>query len=166
MCDEIALHEAFKKGDLAAVKLALDDPQDFPNCSGPLSIGVVLEYAIYHSPLEFIKTLLEFGADPNYEDQEGFPSLIAALSCPERSDRQALMELLLGFGADIQQRGVNDYTPLHYAAAANDVTMVEWLLQRGADPNAKTRIDEYATPLEEAEMLGKAEAAEQLRREK
>lgn len=164
MSNELALHEAFKKGDLAALKLALDDPADFPNCSGPLSIGVVLEYAIYHSPLPCIQTLLELGANPNYEDHAGFPSLIAALSCLERSDRQAITELLLAFGADMQQRGMNDYTPLHYAAAENDVPMIEFLLAHGADRDAKTRIDEYATPLEEAEILGKKEAVERLRR--
>ncbi len=27
-----------------------------------------------------------------------------------------ILELLLSFGADIQQRGHNDYTPLNYAA--------------------------------------------------
>lgn len=164
MSNALAIHDAFKQGDLAALKSALDDPPDFPNCQGPLSIGVVLEYAIYHSPFSFIRTLLELGANPNYEDHDGFPSLIAALSCPERVDQQEIIELLLSFGADIQQRGMNDYTPLHYAAAGNDLKLVEFLLQQGADPRAKTRIDEYATPLEEAEILGKAEAVELLRR--
>ncbi len=164
MSNALAIHEAFTQGDLAALKVALGDPSDFPNCSGPLSIGVVLEYAIYHSPPSFIRTLLELGANPNYEDHAGFPSLIAALSCPERGDRQDLMDLLLSFGADLQQRGINDYTPLHYAAAGNDVPMIDWLLNHGADPHARTRIDEYATPLEEAEILGKTEAIERLRR--
>ncbi|MDT7043590.1 ankyrin repeat domain-containing protein [Candidatus Nitronereus thalassa] len=162
MANELHIHEAFKNGDLSALKLALGDPPDFPNCCGPLGIGVVLEYAIYHSPLAFIQTLLELGANPNYEDHAGFPSLIAALSCPERSDRPELLKLLLTFGADIQQRGVNDYTPLHYAAAGNDVPMIEFLLAHGANPDAKTRVDDYATPLEEAQLLGQKEAVARL----
>ena len=166
MAKDIAIHEAFKKGDLQALRRALEDPLDFPNVSCcPQSIGCVLEYAIYHSPLGFIHTLLKLGADPNYEDHAGFPSLIAALSCPERSDRKAILELLLTFGADIQQRGVNDYTPLHYAAAADDVNMIEFLLAHGADPDAKTRVDDYATPLEEAEILGKTSAVERLQKQ-
>lgn len=76
---------------------------------------------IYHSPLSCIRALLEQGADPNYADHAGFPSQIAALSCPERPDREEIIELLLGFGADIELRGINDYTPLHYAAVENDV---------------------------------------------
>ena len=164
MSDALAIHEAFKHGNLDALKAALGHPPDFPNCSSePLAIGCVLEYAIYHSPPAFIRTLLEHGADPNYEDHAGFPSLIAALSCPDRPELHEIMELLLAHGADIQQRGVNDYTPLHCAAAANDIKVIEWLLAHGADPNAKTRIDEYATPLEEAEILGQFEAMKALR---
>lgn len=165
MSDALAIHEAFKQGNFPALKAELGNPPDFPNCNGePLTTGHVLEYAIYHSPPAFIRSLLEHGADPNYTDHAGFPSLIAALSCPERPDLQDIMEMLLAHGADIQQRGVNDYTPLHYAAAGNDVKMIEWLLAHGADPNAKTHIDEYATPLEEAEILSQSEAVKVLQR--
>jgi ankyrin repeat protein len=151
MCDPIALHEAYKRGDLAAVKTLLGNPPDFPNSRGPLAVGrIILEYAIYHSPAPFVRALLELGADPNYGDDAGFPSLLAAEST-EREERYEIVELLLGFGANIQQRGLNDYTPLHYAAAKNDVRMVELLLSKGADPNARTRIDDFTTPLEEAE---------------
>ena len=162
MSKELAIHEAFKQGDLDALKNALGYQPDFPNCPALLSIGNLLEYAIYHSPLAFIRTLLALGADPNYDDHAGFPSLIAALSCSDRADRTELIELLLEHGADIQQRGINDHTPLHYAAAGNDVKMIELLLSYGADPEAKTNIDDYATPLEEAEILGQAQAVEAL----
>ena len=163
MSKQLAIHEAFKQGDLDELKNALGYPLDFPNCATSPSIGNVLEYAIYHSPLAFIQTLLALGANPNYDDHAGFPSLIAALSCPDRSDRKELIEMLLKHGADIQQRGINDYTPLHYAAAGNDVQMIELLLVHGADPEAKTTIDDYATPLEEAEILGQSQAVETLK---
>jgi uncharacterized protein len=150
-CESLAIHEAYRRGDLAALKALLGSDE------------LDLEYAIYHSPLSFLRTLLELGADPNYEDHAGFPSLIATIST-DRPDKRELIELLLSCGADIQQRGVNDYTPLHYAAARNDVKLVELLLARGADPNAKTRIDDFATPAQEAEFLHAFEAVEALRR--
>ena len=163
MRDPIAVHEAYKRGDLTAVKSLLGDPPDFPNCLGPRALGeVVLEYAIYHSPVSFVRTLLELGADPNY-GSDGFPSLIAALST-DRPERYEIAKLLLAFGADIQQRGVNDYTPLHYAAAKNDLRMIEVLLAHGADRNAKTRIDEFSIPLEEAEHRMFAEAVRMLKK--
>jgi uncharacterized protein len=164
MCDALALHQAYKRGDLAVLRRLLDDPPDFPNCRGPQGVGeIVLEYAIYHSPLAFIRALLEFGADPNYQDHAGFPALIAALSSA-RADKYEIIELLLASGADIQRRGINDRTPLHYAAASDDVAAIELLLAHGADPTARTTIDNCATALEEAEHLSRTDAVRAFRR--
>ena len=77
-----AAHAAYVAGDVAALRAALDDPPDFPNCRQPFDLAVgdhPLEYAIYWSPLAFIEQLMELGANPNYPDHAGFPSLIAAL---------------------------------------------------------------------------------------
>ncbi|MEN6586889.1 MAG: hypothetical protein ABFE02_12685 [Sulfuricella sp.] len=63
---------AFKSGDLAALRDAVEDPASIPNGPMPLAIGPCLEYAVYHSPLQFIATLLEMGADPNPADHAGF----------------------------------------------------------------------------------------------
>ena len=165
MSDAIVLHKAYQRGDLAAVKAGLGNPPDFPNCRGPVAVGeIVLEYAIYHSPLAFIRTLLELGADPNYGDHAGFPSLIAALTCADRADMYDILELLLAHGADIQQRGHNDYTPLHWAVADRNIKAIEFLLSHGADPNARTSIDDCTTPLEEAAILGLADIADAMRK--
>jgi hypothetical protein len=64
---------AFRAGDLAALRAAVDEPDIVPNGPMPLTIGPCLAYAIYHSPLPFIRSLLEIGADPNPEDHAGFP---------------------------------------------------------------------------------------------
>jgi uncharacterized protein len=108
-----AIHEAYRRGDLETLKSLLGDPPDFPNSRGPAGAGEsILEYAIYHSPLAFIRTLLELGADPNYPDEAGFPSVIAALSA-DRPDRYQLTLVLLAFGANVQAHGINDWTRLH-----------------------------------------------------
>ena len=96
------IDNAFRVGDLAALRSAVEDPQSVPNGPMPLAIGPCLEYAIYHSPLPFIRTLLEIGADPNPVDHAGFPPLIAALSCsrpqpgsPGRPDVAAIIDTAL-----------------------------------------------------------------------
>ena len=163
--DTRAIDDAYKRGDLAALIAALDDPPDFPNCRGHYAAGpIILEYAIYHSPLPFIRTLLQLGADPNYGDHAGFPSLIAALT-RDGKDTCELLELLLSFGADVEQRGMNDYTPLHWAAIeSRDTEAIKILLAHGAEPRARTRIDDYTTPLEEAERLGLSVIFQMLKR--
>ena len=55
------------------------------------------------------------------------------------------------------------YTPLHWAAGEDDTQLIEWLLAHGADPEARTNVDDYSTPLEEAVILGHEEAAMALR---
>jgi hypothetical protein len=161
-----AIDDAYRIGDLDAVLDALGNPTGFPNCLHPWGAGLSdfpLEHAIYWSPLVFIQTLLEDGADPNYPGTDGFPSLIAALST-DRADRLNVARLLLSFNADVQQRGVNDWTPLHYAASLDDATAVALLLAHGADPNVRTRIDDCATPLEEAEKFSRRRACDALRK--
>ena len=163
----LALHDAYVRGDVEGIRRLMDNPPDFPNTRGPMGVGeIVLEYAIYWSPFPAIKQLLELGANPNYGEHAGFPSLIAALSAKRpggADDKLAIVELLLAFGADIQQRGHNDWTPLHWAAATNDPAAVELLLKHGADPQARTRIDNLETPIEEAERAGFTEVAKLLR---
>lgn len=160
---------AFRAGDLVALRVAVDDPEIVPNGPMPLAIGPCLEYAIYHSPISFIRDLLEIGADPKPTDHAGFPPLIAALSCsrphpgaPARPDVAEIIKLLLSFGADPNQRGLNDYTPLHMAVGEENLPAVELLIAAGADPRLRTRIDDCETPREMAEKMGLSDIAELL----
>ncbi len=157
---------AFRAGDLAALEAAVDQPSAIPNGPMPLAVGPCLVYAIYHSPVVFIRTLLEMGADPRLEVDDGFPPLIATLSCsrpqpgaPGRPDVLEVLRLLLSFGADPNQRGINDYTALHYAVGEGHSDAVALLLEYGADPGLRTRIDDCETARELAESLGHADIA-------
>jgi ankyrin repeat protein len=101
------------------------------------------------------------GANPNCQNHAGFPALIAALST-QRADKPELLKLLISYGASVHSRGVNDYTPLHFAALQDDAEAIEILLQHGADPGARTTIDDCETPLELAVRYGKMSAARAL----
>src|SRR5690606_10758939 len=70
----------------------------------------------------------------------------AALSLPDSvnaGERAAALELLAQ-GADANERSVDGTTALHWAVYRNDVELVELLLRKGADPNARN--DYGATP--------------------
>ena len=148
---------AFAAGDVAALREAVGHPPDFPNNQMPLAVGPILTYAIYWSPLRFIEELLAIGADPNGHDNDGFPPLLAALckTHPQagsltRTDVTEVMSRLLDAGADPNQRGLNDWTALHFAVHETNVEAVRLLLARGADRELRTRIDDCDTPLEMA----------------
>lgn len=158
------IDDAFDAGDLEALRAAVDDPSAIPNGPMPLTVGSCLVYAIYHSPIAFIRTLLEIGADPNAPVDDGFPPLIAALSAARdvpgarpRTDVDEVLKLLLSFGVDPNQRGINDYTPLHMAVALGNALAVQILLDGGADPDLRTRIDECETPLWLARSMDRAD---------
>lgn len=177
------IDDAFRQGDIEAFRAAVGDAALVPNGPMPDTIGSPLVYAIYHSPLAFIRTLLELGADPNAPVDDGFPPLIAALSCAapggcavgeaphldadgvsRRRDVDDILRLLLRFGADPNQRGINDYTPLHMAVGQRNALAVQILLDGGADPDLRTRIDDCDTPLEMAQSAGSTDIAAVLAR--
>lgn len=150
-----AIDRAFKAGDFEALATALGGSPDWVDTDMPfeLGLGYPLEYAIYWSPLDFIGRLIAAGSNPNYDDMGGFPALIATLAT-DRPDRLQLLRLLLESGADPNRRGINDWTPLHYAVGRRDLEAVRLLLANGADPTLRTRIDDYESAIETAEQAG------------
>lgn len=161
---------AFREGNMAALRAAVEDPSVIPNGQMPLAIGNCLVYAIYCSPLSFIRELLDTGADPKAQADDGFPPLIAALSASRphpaartRTDVVEVLDLLLSRGADPHQRGINDYTALHMAVDVGNAPAVRVLMAHGADPSVRTRMDDYDTPIEMAERLGLVVVADLMR---
>ena len=150
-----AIDDAFRAGDFEGLGLALGGSERWVDEKMPfeLGLGYPLEYAIYWSPVTFIEKLIKAGSNPNYGDDGGFPSIIAALST-NRGDKMEIVQVLLNYGADPDRRGVNDWTPLHYAVSIRDLIAMSLLLASGADPRLRTRIDDYSTALEEAEQAG------------
>ncbi|MGX8007759.1 ankyrin repeat domain-containing protein [Mesorhizobium sp. ORM8.1] len=159
-----AIDDAFKAGDFDGLDRVLGGSARWFDERMPFELGLghPLEYAIYWSPVPFVCALLDAGSDPNYDDNAGFPSIIAALST-ERPDRLELIHVLLEHGADPDMRGVNDWTPLHYAVSRRDAEAIRLLLHSGADPSLRTRIDDYETALEGAERAGFEAGASLLR---
>jgi ankyrin repeat protein len=157
----LALERALRAGDLEAVT-ALFPATAFPDVRDPYTGTPLLALAISWAPLAMIQELLDAGVTVDHEAQDGFPCLVGAI-LSGRADRLAVTRALLDAGADLTQRGLNDWTPLHAAATLDDPQLVELLLDRGADPRARTRIDDCATPEQEAVRLGKLAAAAALR---
>lgn len=156
----IAIHDGFVAGDAAALAAALGDPRWFEaELPEAVAGGHALVYAIYWSPPAFVAWMIEAGAEVNFAADDGFPALLAALS-RGRPPHHEVLAVLLAHGADVDARGINDWTPLHHAVSLGDAEAVRMLLDAGADPSLKTRIDQYSTALDDARAMGFGEAIE------
>lgn len=117
-----------------------------------------LTNAVDCGTLEVVRWMLSAGVPVRYRDDEGYTALHSAID-RKSPDRYEVLEALIAAGADLNAHGCNDWTPAHHAAVRNDVRALKMLVEAGADLSICTRIDEYATPLEEAMRLGGADQA-------
>ena len=150
----LELDSAFRQGDIHALRAAAGTEWGVPNGPMPREIGNCLEYAIYWSPITLIADLLDAGADPCPADHSGFPPLVAAIHECTRPDAHEVVGLLLRPGADPNERGLNDYGPLHFAVLQRRHDTAQLLLDHGADPGLATRIDDLETALDLARKAG------------
>jgi ankyrin repeat protein len=102
----------------------------------------------YHP--ELVELLLAHGARIDDTDQGGETALHrVADSRQAPPEAAAVATLLIDRGAAIDARNWDDVTPLHQAVRARNLAVVEVLLARGANANARDRL-RGSTPLRRA----------------
>jgi len=107
-----------------------------------------------------IRVLLDKGADPKLTTKDGNTAFMFAAGVGYRdkntrgSEPNALesVKMLLATGADVRQRNSRDETALHGAADRGADTIVQFLVDRGAELNVKSK--QGFTPLDVA--MGKS----------
>jgi len=112
-----------------------------------------ITHAVEQGAFASIVWLIAQGVSLDFVEPDGYTVIFSALD-RTRPDKYAVLEYLLQHQAPLNLRGFNDWTPLHKAASMQDIRALQILLDYGADPQLRTRIDDYATPLEEAQNLG------------
>ena len=83
--------------------------------------------------LDLLRLLLARGTSPTAVGANGFPPLVY-LARGDKGEHPEKIALLLEHGADVNARGLQGRTALHYAAAAGHGRVVRQLLAAGADP--------------------------------
>ena len=109
---------------------------------------------VYHGRALGVAYLLSLGANPNYDDQGSDYSMLTE-ACIKGHVK--IVRMLVANGADLEWLGVEQMTPLMWAAREGHAEVVRLLLAAGADKEA--RDIERWTPLVHACRYGKLEAA-------
>jgi ankyrin repeat protein len=111
-----------------------------------------------------MRLLLEQGADPKLTTKDGNTALMLAAGIGYRdkntkgaeADALEAVKVALAAGLDIQQTNARGETPLHGAAFRGADTIVQFLIDRGADLNLVSK--QGFTPLDMA--MGKSVTAQ------
>jgi ankyrin repeat protein len=121
-----------------------------------------LRAAVDDNDVEKVVQLLDAGANPNWKNEYGSTTLLAAFS----QGNGKIIQLLIDRGAsinEIDEKGINydriDYkTALHIAAKIGLANVVKILLENGADVNHEGSDFEFPwTPLHHAAAAGHLE---------
>jgi len=108
--------------------------------------------AVDHNNIEIIGFLLDKGADPKLGDHAGWTPLIHASYF---GANEALINLLIDRGADVNAVNDRGVTALYLAAASGREEQVQVLLKRGADPKIATKSGYTAERIAQARGLSR-----------
>lgn len=128
------LMQAAKEGDLAAAEHALQEGAD-PNCrveGTGLNFTPLLQ-AILESRLEISKLLLDHGADPHIEDENGDPAMVFAA----KKENEGIARLLIARGVSVDSKNREGLTALIRQISSASLDDIQLMLELGADPNQR-----------------------------
>jgi ankyrin repeat protein len=121
----------------------------FPNGNDDWLNRAWITNAIDLCSIAAIEWMISKNVNLRFRDDEGYTPLHSAI---ERrfDDRVAVIELLVRFGANIDEIGLATTTPLLFALEMKEDDCAIALLRLGANPNIATVIDDYESAVEYA----------------
>jgi uncharacterized protein len=132
---EAALTAAISAGDLHKVMQVLDTGFDLNAAVSPMELTPLARAAAL-GDVPIVQALLDAGADPDMASLRGANALsVAVRSCKAGED---VIAMLIGAGADLENRSGNGLTPLLIAVGEKRRDMAMQLIAAGADVNALT----------------------------
>ncbi len=110
------------------------------DCNGRTALHIVLSTG-KGSTIVKSRLLLEYGADPNDQDDEGITPLSALIQRHNELEFETLLALLLRHGANpnIHRLDPEHNTLLHYAVCKGNIRLVTILIRSGANVNRRNK---------------------------
>ena len=158
--DYIEIQKYLADGNVEDLEFASAIVDGFPHGKDRMWSSPWITTAVSSGCIEAVNWMLKKGVQLRVQDPFGYPPLLACIDGRENPDRHQILELLIESGADMNEHGINGWTPLHLAAMLNDETSMRMLLSAGADQSVRTNCDENATAEEEARSLGHVKSAD------
>ncbi|ETI31111.1 hypothetical protein PPTG_06539 [Phytophthora nicotianae INRA-310] len=125
-------------GDIVGLLLSKGANANLPNENGQIPLH-------YHrGRQEVAELLLDYTRDVNQADNTGSTPLMRAIG---GKPSPVVIALLLDHGAKVNTRDVGGNTPLHLAISEGYEDIARFLLENGANPNAKNNDEERCTDL-------------------
>jgi len=155
--DGLVLRAAADSGRIELIRTLLKNPAAFT----AEEKSAALNSASQSGHAAIMHLLLAAGAGPSGFSNAKGPRITSLMMAAHMGDA-ALVKALLAKGADVNQKGWDNYTPLHMAAASErpSAAVVRLLLAAGADPNALDSATR--TPAELAARNGRTVASREL----
>lgn len=155
--DALSVHKAAERGDVVALKAALQRHPDQLDTAASfkldkrLTMIPPLMWAVRGGNPEAVELLIAHGANVNATDKFGMTALWLAVD----ENKPTIVEVLLRAKADPDAPTTFGSSPLICALRRGDVEMAKVLLDAGADPNAPVL---KGTPLFRAVDAGQVES--------
>lgn len=126
------LFTAAQSGDAAQIKGLLDAGTD--HAATDEAGETALMHAAHGGHIAAVQVLLAAGADVNAKSPQGWTALAKAAYNDETEHGYVeVIEVLHEAGASLDERIFFGITPLMLAAGGGDASVVEWLINAGAD---------------------------------
>jgi len=129
------LRRAIGAGDLTVMENLLSSGlnPNLPDRQGQTPLNV----AMLMGRVPAVELLLTWHADPNAPLIGGNPSSATPLEYAVRNRNLRMASVLIAGGAHVDASARGGRTPLHAAVGAGGLDMIQLLIQKGADPNAR-----------------------------